>query len=201
MSKANAAKSASKKAAATAGASDGSSNSSTVAATTAGAGVGDTPIDREKQGVPITYRKAQAVETLVTGLGYPMLPDQGSIGINARNSGVPSTEAEARRWQATVPPFTRREPITPASFGAGPDAPERSIQECIGLPGTDSDTYDFNFDYRVCILVMNANTEGPRAVVMTADDFTDDAGELVDVSYAASLLQLRFNARNPLNTP
>lgn len=149
----------------------------------------DTPVDHEKEEVPITYRKAQNVQSLVNGLGYNTPGDTDGISLNARNSGTPSTAAEAAQWQKDRPGTPYIPPITPESF-------KPMTRTEVG--NIDSDHTNLNKPNRVLLLVLRKD-QGPASVVMTADDFTDDTGKLLDPAEADSKLIERFSPSNPFN--
>lgn len=144
----------------------------------------DTPVDTTKNTVPITYRKAQMILSLVAGLGYNSLPNQGSIRLLDRTSGVPATRAQSKEWSKSSG-GPEVEPVTPETFG--------DLQECTQIPNTSLDATNFNEKFRVLLLILNVVPE-PRSTVFTADSFTNDGGSVLGTEDIKANLEAGFQA-------
>lgn len=145
----------------------------------------DTPVDTQKNTVPITYRKAQMILSLVAGLGYNSLPNQGSIRVLDRTSGVPATRAQSKEW-SKLSGGPEVEPVTPETFN--------DLQECTQIPNTSLDATNFNENFRVVLLILNANPVEPRSAVFTADSFTNDGGSVLGTDDIKANLEAGFSA-------
>lgn len=150
----------------------------------------DQPVDDFRKDIAVTYLKAQSVQSLLSGLGYSTPANREGILLNARNSGTPSTEEEAREW-AKRAPFVKRPPIQPEDF-------ETKHIEAQVVAGHDSGSFNYNAANRVLLLVTN-QTGGPAAVVVAVDDFLDAESNLVSEAAAREWMVKRVSPSNPLN--
>ncbi len=151
--------------------------------------ISDVPVDHKREEVPVTYRKAQSVQRLFNGLLYNSPDNTDGIMLNPRNSGNPSTAGERVEWTELYPDKVIAPAIDPSTF--------KPIDPNV-VAAHDSDNFNYNKDSRVLLLVLRKDV-GPVSVVMTADDFLDETGKLIDPAEADSLLIKRFDPSNALN--